>query len=219
MLEVLLGASIYNILSSNIVNLIQYLASIIVNKNGHRLKNNAMITDLIMVGLTILIPIALLKFKIELNLSIVPLFILIYLLFRYLNSNAHKVYLKKEDRIMEEKIEDERKVEKRSKKKTTRYTAILIASGIMLYIVGELLGNTLENLCNLFNVPEIIIGILLGFITSIPELITFFESQKHHKRENDDMLGVIEATNNLLTSNIVNLFIIQTIGIIILNII
>ena len=178
-----------------------------------------MITDLIMVGLTILIPIVLLKFTIELNLSIVPLFILLYLLSRYLNNNAHKVYLKQEDKIMEKEIEDERKVEKRSKKKTTRYTIILIASGLMLYIVGELLGNTLENLCNLFNVPEVIIGVLLGFITSIPELITFFESQKHNKKGQDGMLGVIEATNNLLTSNIVNLYIIQTIGIIILNII
>ena len=213
------GASIYNILSSNVINLVQYFASIVSNKNGSKLKNNAMITDLIMVGFTILIPIALLKFKIELNLSIVPLFILLYLLFRYLNNNAHKVYLIREDRKIEQEIENERKVEKRSKRKITRYTVILIASGVLLYIVGELLGNTLENLSRLFNVPEVLIGILLGFITSIPELITFFESQKHHNKGQDEMLGVIEATNNLLTSNIVNLFIIQTIGIIIINII
>ena len=218
MLEDLHGASIYNILSSNIINLVQYLASIVLNKNGSKLKNNAIITDLIMVGFTIIIPILLLKFKIELNLSIVPLFILLYTLFRYLNNNAHKVYLKKEDIKMEEEIETERRIEKRSKRKTVRYAIILISSGILLYIVGELLGNTLENLCNLFNIQEVIIGVLLGFITSIPELITFFESQKHHKKGQDEMLGVIEATSNLLTSNVVNLFIIQTIGIIILNI-
>ena len=75
--------------------------------------------------------------------------------------------------------------------------------------------NILENLCGIFEVPEVIIGILLGIITSIPELITFFESQKHHKKKENDMLGVIEATNNLLTSNIVNLFIIQALAILI----
>jgi hypothetical protein len=48
----------------------------------------------------------------------------------------------------------------------------------------------------------------------VPELITFFESQKHHKNQENDMLGIVEATNNLLTSNLSNLFIIQTIGII-----
>ena len=80
----------------------------------------------------------------------------------------------------------------------------------MLYVIGELLGDTLNNLCNQFNVSQTIIGILLGFITSIPELITFFESQKHYKMQNDDdILGVVEATNNLLTSNMLNLFIIH----------
>ena len=34
-------------------------------------------------------------------------------------------------------------------------------------------------------------------------------------QNSDDILGVVEATNNLLTSNILNLFVIQTIGILI----
>ena len=88
-----------------------------------------------------------------------------------------------------------------------------------MFIVGDRLGNALENLCNIFNISQTIIGILLGFITSIPELITFFEAQKHHKSHNNEMLGVVEATNNLLTSNILNLFIIQSVGILIVSII
>lgn len=75
----------------------------------------------------------------------------------------------------------------------------------------------MESLCKIFNVPQVAVGILLGTITSIPELMTFFESQKYNKKENDEMLGVVEATNNLLTSNTLNLFIIQTIGILIIN--
>ena len=69
-----------------------------------------------------------------------------------------------------------------------------------------------------FNISQTIIGILLGFVTSIPELITFFESQRHHSKSKNDILGVVEATNNLLTSNILNLFVIQSIGIIIFTI-
>lgn len=219
MLEDLYGTSIYNILSSNVINVIQYTTSIVLNKNGNKLKNKAIITDLVMVGVTIIIPIILLKFNIELNLYIVPLFILFYILFRFLNNFVHDVFLQEEERKIEGEIEEERKKEKHSKRKITRYVIILIVTCILLYIVGELLGNTLENLCTLFNVPEVIVGILLGFITSIPELITFFESQKHHKDAQNDMLGVIEATNNLFASNVINLFAIQTIGIIILNIV
>jgi len=76
-------------------------------------------------------------------------------------------------------------------------------------------GNTLDKLNTIFNIPQIIIGIILGFATSIPELITFIEAQKHHSKNTNDMEGVIEATSNLFTSNILNLFIIESIGIIV----
>jgi len=105
--------------------------------------------------------------------------------------------------------------------KTLQYILILILTGIILFIISEALGITLNNLCNIFGISEMIVGVLLGFITSIPELLTFFESQKHNQKNKNKnkMQGVIEATNNLLTSNILNLFVIQTIGIFIMNII
>lgn len=67
--------------------------------------------------------------------------------------------------------------------------------------------------------PEYIIGIILGFGTSIPELITFFEAQRGEKNKEEEKLGVIEATNNLLMSNMFNLFIIQAVGIFLISII
>ena len=211
----LAGASIYNILSSNIINLIQYLGAITLNKNTQKLKNKAIKVDLIL----IIIPIFLLKLDIELELWIVPIFVILYALFVFLNNNVHKLYLQKEDKEIELEIGQEKRSEKGNRIKTIKYFMYLLFTGILLFIIGELLGSTLENLCNLFNVSEIIIGILLGFMTSLPELITFIESQRHHKKLDDDMLGVVEATNNLLTSNILNLFAIQTIGILILSII
>lgn len=212
------GASIYNILSSNIINFIQYLGAIIINKNSEKLRNKAIKINLILVVMTIIIPIILLKFNIELNLFVVPAFIILYTFFKFLNNNVHKLYLQKEDKQIELEIEKEKRWEKGNKRKIIKYFIILILTGILLFIIGELLGNTLEQLCNLFNISEVIVGILLGFMTSLPELITFFESQKHHKKSKDSMLGVVEATNNLLTSNILNLFAIQTIGILIVSI-
>ena len=91
----------------------------------------------------------------------------------------------------------------------------VVVTGITLYMIGEKLGNTIEILCKIFNMSEYMIGISLGFITSIPEFITFLESQRYHKNKKNNILGVVEATNNLLTSNVMNLFIIQTIGILI----
>lgn len=215
----LTGASVYNILSSNVINLIQYLGAILLNKNTSKLRNRAIITDLILVFFTIVIPIAFLKLNIQLKVTVVPLFVILYIFFRFLNNKVHKLYLKNEDAELVEEIEEERKEQRKNLKKIIIYGVILIVTGILLFIIGELLGGTLENLCNLFGVSEVVVGILLGFVTSLPELITFFEAQRHYKKVDDDMLGVVEATNNLLTSNILNLFAIQTIGILILNLV
>lgn len=212
------GASVYNIISSNVINFIQYIGAILLNKNVDKIKNRAIITDIILVIFTILIPIVLLKMNIELNIMIVPIFVILYILFRVINDNVHKMYLKNEDEKIEHEIEVEEEKESKNRFQTIKYIIYLVITGFLLYFVGDKLGNTLETLCKLFNISEAIIGILLGFITSIPELMTFFESQKYYKKEDDDMLGVVEATNNLLTSNILNLFAIQTIGILITSI-
>ena len=209
------SASVYNILSSNIINFIQYIASIVANKNRKAFENTAIKIDIILVVLTIVIPITLMMLNINIDINIVPIFILLYALFVYINNNAHKLYLENEDKELEKQIQEEEKAEMGNTRKTVLYIAILIVTGILLFVVGDLLGETLENMANIFNISQTIIGILLGFTTSIPELITFFEAQKHYKQQEDNILGVVEATNNLLTSNILNLFIIQVIGVLI----
>lgn len=214
----LIDASIYNVLSSNIINLIQYYGAILLNKNQKALKNKAIKVDLILVIITIILPILFTLLNSNLQFAMVPIFILLYFGFKKINDNAHKLYLKKVDKEIEEKLKVENRWERGNKKKVIKNIAILIIVGILLFVIGNLLGDTLEGLCLRFKIPEFVIGIVLGFVTSLPELITFFESQKHHKNETNDMLGVVEATNNLLMSNILNLFIIQAIGITIFTI-
>lgn len=212
----LTSMSIFNVLSSNIINLIQYIASIVLNKNKKAFINKAIKIDMVLVLITILIPLILVWRNIEINILIVPAFLILYALFQYLNGNIHKLYLEKEDKQIEKQIQEEERQVKGNTRKTALYIIVLIGTGILLYLIGELLGDTLNNLCNQFNISQTIIGILLGVMTSIPELITFFEAQQHYKTHNKEyMLGVVEATNNLLTSNVLNLFIIQSIGIII----
>lgn len=211
----LITTSTYNILSSNIINLMQYSIAVILNKNQKMIRNQAIKIDIWLVMATILIPIIMIIFNIENNTILVPIFILLFFLFYKISNNAHKVYMKK----VEVKEDDEKNtnsvVEKNRNKRIISVIIqgiLLILVGIALYLIGNLLSDVLENLCITFNVPEVIIGILLGVITSLPELITFFESQRHHSDEKE---GVVEATSNLLISNIMNLFVIQSIGIII----
>ena len=215
----LLETSIYNILSSNIINLILYIISVFMNKNQRILKNKVIKIEVILVFITIFIPIILNITKQELNIYYVFIFIGLYLFFILIDNLVHKKYLNQtkilEDRkniINYKKTSEDNKIKENKKLK---YVIYIIFAGILLFLIGNILSNSLEILCNKFNVSQFIIGVLLGIVTSVPEFITFFEAQRNYKEKEE---GVIEATNNLLSSNMINLFIIQSIGIFILNI-
>ena len=225
-------AGIYNIISSNVINLIQYFAAILLNKNQKVFRNKAIFIDVILVIITIILPILVVWVGVEVDLKMVPILLLLYIGFVRIDRNAHKLYLKDAEDANDvgdvKDVEDVKKTKHAKnaykkgqkgsqvdKKAVAKNICILIITAVLLFFVGELLGNTLENLCRKFNVPELMIGIILVFATSIPELITFFEAQKHHSKEQNNIHGVVEATNNLLTSNMMNLFIIQSIGILI----
>ena len=204
--------SLYNIISSNVINFIQYSISLIVNKNYHLIRNKGILIQIFLVILTIIFPIILLKVENVFHIMIVFILIVIYLIFYWISKKIHEKYLNYEE-IKMEKVKKE-EIGNHKNKQSYIYIGYILIAGILLYFIGDALGNVLENLAEHFRIAEWILGSLLGMITSIPELVTFFEAQKHYIKNKDEvLLGVIEATNNLLTSNMLNLFIIQAIGI------
>lgn len=200
----LISAGIYNILSSNLINIIQYLLSVVINKNIKLLKNKSILISIILSIITIIIPIIIIYFKIERNIILIPIFIILFYIFNKINTNIHKKY--------------EINLEYKSREgNVLKYIIYIIFIGIILYFIGDLLSNTLEVLCHTFNISEILIGFILGMATSIPEFITFIESQKFYSQK-DNLLGLIEASNNLVVSNTLNLYVIGAISIVIFQI-
>ena len=207
----LIDTGIFNILSSNVINVLEYFLTVKINGNIKKMKNKVIIIELIIVLITIIIPVIIYVKDIELNFMIIIIFLLLFCIFSITDSKIHKKYLEKEN-----EIEKEQGTEEKDKKQILKYIIILIGATILIFITGNILSDSLETLCNNFGVSQIIIGILLGIITSAPEFITFNEAQKYHKKESKEQLkGVIEATNNLISSNMLNLLVIQSIGILI----
>lgn len=207
----LIDTGIFNILSSNVINVLEYFLTVKINGNIKKLKNKVIIIELIIVLITIIIPVVIYVKDIELNFMMIIIFLLLFCIFSIIDSKIHKKYLGKEN-----EIEEEQGAKETDKKQILKYIIILIGATILIFITGNILSDSLETLCNNFGVSQIIIGILLGIITSAPEFITFNEAQKYHKKESKEQLkGVIEATNNLISSNMLNLFVIQSIGILI----
>lgn len=207
----LIDTGIFNILSSNVINVLEYFLTVEINGNIKKLKNKVIIIELIIVLITIIIPIVIYVKDIELNFMMIIIFLILFCIFSIIDSKIHKKYLEKEN-----EMEKEQGTEEKDKKQILKYIIILIGATILIFITGNILSDSLETLCNNFGVSQIIIGILLGVITSAPEFITFNEAQKYHKKESKEQLkGVIEATNNLISSNMLNLFVIQSVGILI----
>ena len=63
-----MGTGIYNIFSSNLINLLQYIISVILTKNYKEIKNKGILYNIILVIITIVIPLILISLKIELSM-------------------------------------------------------------------------------------------------------------------------------------------------------
>ena len=220
----MISTSIYNVVSSNIINVVFVLISTFICKRSKSIIHKKFIVDYIMTVISILLPITLMQFKIADKITVIPLFIIFYLIFIYISSKAN--YFKE----TEEELEDERKEilkeEKKEKLKTRRLNKvrkqrvliswiILFISLGLLYILGDKLSVVLETLGKEFKVSEIILGIVIGIATSLPELLSFFSSYKRHSRCTNPAKdkGAVEVVNNLVASNVANLCIIQTLAI------
>ena len=120
----MLDTGIFNILSSNISNTIQYTISILLNKNVNLLKNRVIKINMILVLLTIIIPIIVWKLQIMDNIIIVPIFIILFYIFNKINIISHKG------------IENEKEVEERQfkNKKIYVYAIYILLIGIILYL-------------------------------------------------------------------------------------
>ena len=79
-LQGLYGTSIYNIISSNVINFVQYIWSIVINKNGKVLKNRALKIEIGIIIFTIIIPVMMVCFGFKPNLGMVPIFILTFII-------------------------------------------------------------------------------------------------------------------------------------------
>lgn len=199
---------IYNVLSSNIINLAQYLGAIYINKNQKYIRNKAIRIDIIMVIITIIIPAFMVVAKIKVNMLTVIFFVILLCLFYYINLNVHKLYLRKHDEQIDKEenskyTQEEELIKKGSKRGMQIIINIvyIIFIAIALYLIENLLSDSLTNLSITFRLRDLVLGIALGFIT-------FTEAQrKLDKQVAEAELGVVEATNNLLTSNILNLFV------------
>jgi Ca2+/Na+ antiporter len=199
----------YNILSSNVINVVLALSAAMLFGKARALFSRRLWREQLLIVISILAPVLLLVTGQVEAPWVIPVFILGYF--------AYLIVLKRisQDSPIPAEYGDVMHVEADGRLSTRMYVAVnasvIVVALAGLYFLGNALGNNVRELGTTYGVPEIVLDIVIGVVTSLPELTTFFASYAWH-RANDSDRATEEVTHNLLASNASNLLLIQTIG-------
>jgi cation:H+ antiporter len=201
----------YNILSSNIINITLAVLMTILFKKISDFKHYNFKIDFFIIAISIILPFIMLKMHLIENKVILPIYLVLYLVYLIIikrqskkDNLTAKSYLKKLN-FLENKL---------GKKCIIIYSLIIIFGTFLIYIFGEKLGSIVYELGESYKVPQIVLGVIIGFITSLPELIMFIETYINNKGKYE-MVGAEEVLNDVVASNTTNLLLVQSIGMII----
>lgn len=194
----------YNILGSNIVNVFLAAIAALWFKQVRTLSGHGFRFEQLVILASIAVPIALLisgqDSAIWSGIALVAGYAAYLLVMRKRHQAAGPV----ED-------EDAARPWKDSKPRVALQIAILAAGLVGLYLLGDVLGDSIYRLGTAFAVSTVLLGGITAVTTSLPELTTFFASYAAHRRSGID--GNAEVIHNLMASNVFNLLVIQAIGI------
>jgi len=194
----------YNILGSNIVNVLLAAAAALWFKQVHKLGGSEYRFEQAIIVGSIIIPIVLLVTGQDSALwSGIALFAG-YIAYLVVMRKRHQAGAPVEMEDAEQPWTD-------GKPRVIVQIAILAVGLVALYLLGDVLGDSIYELGVAFAVPTIILGGLTAVATSLPELTTFFASYAAHKRAGTD--GNAEVMHNMMASNVVNLLLVQAIGV------
>ena len=199
----------YNILGSNIVNVFLALIAALWFRQVRKLRGNAFRFEQLVIAASIAIPIVLLVTGQDSAWWSGIALIAGYIAYLLVMRKRHEAGGPVED-------EDAVRPWSDGKARVALQIVIIVIGLVALYLLGDLLGNSIFELGVAFAVPTIILGGLTAIATSLPELTTFFASYAAHRKSATD--GNAEVMHNIMASNVVNLLVIQAIGVAIFQI-
>jgi Ca2+/Na+ antiporter len=198
-----------NILGSNIVNVILATVAALWFKQLHRIAGKEFRFEQAIVLGSLIIPVLLLVTRQDSALWSGIALAAGYIAYLRVMRKRHQAGGPVE-------AEDAEAVWENGKPNVAVQVGILVLGLVGLYVLGDILGNSVYELGVAFAVPAAVLGGLTALATSLPELTTFFSSYAAHRRSGTD--GNDEVVHNLMASNVVNLLLVQAVGVFVFQI-
>jgi Ca2+/Na+ antiporter len=210
-----MAAVAYNILSSNIINLVLAGTAAVWHRRFRELVNRGFRREHLIILVSIALPIGLLLTDQIGNIVFAPIFVVLYVIYLLIikqittDSPTPVQYHAVEVIHREPRV----KVGRSRNVRLALNGLTIVVALVALYFLGSGLGSVITDLGTTYGVPAIVIGGIVGVVTSLPEMTTFFASYSAH-REVKVNRGSEEVMHNLLASNVSNLLVIQNVGLI-----
>ena len=198
------AAGLWNIASSNIINVVLLITAVCWYRQYRDLWNKHFIDEMLFAGMAVAFPLLLMYFSMDQSPYTVPILLFFYLVYRL------------SDRVFN-RAHTEPDVEGEDAGSAKLGLLYIIGSIAIICVAGNFLGTSAEAIVNKMEIYGIFVGGLLGFVTSLPERTTFFKVYSAAKKKGalggtDDTQEVLD---NLTGSNMSNVGIIYPIALLI----
>ena len=207
----LLGAGLWNIASSNIINCGLFISATLFYRQHAELRHHLFRDELVFVVISIAIPMMLAGARLDLSYPVAFGLLLLFVVYRLTDAHFNRVPATQKREAVRAKAAAP---DARVRSLPASLGLIGVAITVML-ISGRFLGGAAANLVDQLGVPGWALGWVLGLITSLPEMTSFFEifRTRHDAGIIDETLDdTQEALDALVSSNMCNLALILPIG-------
>jgi Ca2+/Na+ antiporter len=202
-------AGFWNIASSNIINSILFTSAVVAYRQHGELKRHLFRDELAFVLLSVSIPIVLASLGTDLNYPVASGLLLLFVAYRVVDARLNRAQVVQASGQVDDGLPLARPLP------PVRAGACVVLALVLIICAGRFLGASAANLVKQVGVPGWALGWVLGLITSLPELTSFFEIFRLRRAAgviDETIADTQEALDALVSSNMCNLALILPIG-------
>jgi len=215
-----LEGGFWNIASSNVINLVLFLAAVVFYLRYWELLNPRFIEEISFCGFSVLLPLVLAATGVSPSLVLSLALLGCFLGYHLLDHNLAELQGKRGQEAGTQPPDPAQGIAAAHTPPPSRGTVpalvLLLMGAVTLAIAGHRLGNSAEMLIEAIQLPAWLVGCCLGLVTSLPELTSFFELYGRSTGQGETRkLDATQANlDTLVSSNMANIGLIYPLGLV-----
>ena len=192
-------AGLWNIASSNIINAALMILAMLVYRQGHELFNRRFVDEVAFASLGVAAPLLLMKLGLDTHWGVVPVLLLLFVLYQLMDRRLNPGT----DAPATETVGN-----------LKLGVTLVVTALVMIAVAGIFLGDATKGVVEQMDLRPATAGWILGVVTSLPEVVTFFSVYATSRREGtaDRLDDTQEVLDNLAASNMSNTGLIYPVG-------